>query len=417
MAVAFGLVMAWCMAACLSAVSSVPFARDAAPRQSVTAPALDKLRAAHQRVLDDLNAKNTGGIPLELDDPQVPELLKQGWGAAGAWAAAYLEAHPAPSTRELARIFEGFAPAPRGVKSKYGDFLEYPGYRFTGAAVRIGASLYVVQASYFMDTSTGTFMVVARNRDGRFQTLWTIKDVAEQHFAQKDEIGRWVHLVSRAYYNGPLNVRTVLSLSPATDGHARFLVDAYQSADGGTALAQLSIWEWDGAEAKPLMVELYQYAVGFGGFRFDGRTLQISTKEALGTLFSCGTCPEPRGVWTIRITSAGVRDLGRRFLTPELQWADELLTKIAKGEDTTTLAEVEVVEAVKALIRETQAEDKDLGLDPSEFSWGMLGQYRVLHRGQRGDFDLALDEGQLRFSYVLRHGRHYLTRVRISSNR
>jgi hypothetical protein len=301
-----------------------------------------------------------------------------------------------------------------GVKSQYGDFLEYPDYSFTGSAVQIGVAIYVVQAVYFMDSGTGTFMVVARNQAGRFQAIWNIKDLAEKHYAKRDEIGRWVHLVSRAYYNGPLVVNKILPISPATNGHARFLVNAYQSADGGTILAQLSIWEWDGAEAKPLLVESYQFAADYGDFRLDGRTVRITTKEDLGTLYSCGMCAVPRGVWTVRITPNGVQDLGHRFLTPEIQWADELLTKIEKGEDTTNLADPKVVVSLKAHTEETQAEE--LELDPSrqrKFSWGMLGKCRVLRRGQQGAFELEVDEGRLRFSYVMRNGGHYFTDVRV----
>jgi hypothetical protein len=408
------LARACCTAGFFYAAFLVPFAKTENPPRGATMPALEQLRAGHQQVLDDLNGKGVGGRPLSLDDPRVPALLSRGWSLAGAWAAAYLETHPAPSTRELKWIFEGFAPKPRGIRSKYGNFLEYHDYSFTGSAVRIGVAVYVVQASYWMDTSTGTFIVVARNQDGHFQVLWNIKDLAEKHYAQRDEIGRWVYLVRRAYYNGPLDVRKTLPLRPAASGHARFLVDAFQSADGGTTLAQLSIWEWDGTAAKPLLVQLYQYAADLGGFRFDGRTLRISTKERLKTFSSCGMCPDPRGVWTVRITPGGVQDLGHRFLQPELQWADELLSKVNKGEDTTDLAEGKVVAALKARMQEEQGQD--LAQDPSqksEFYWGMLDQFHILRRGRRGEFELAMDEHQLWLSYVRRNGRHYFTAIRI----
>ena len=368
-------------------------------------PSTDRLKVEHQRVLDDLNAKADGGPPLELDDSRVPGILNKGWRLAGAWAAAYLDTHATPSTRSLERIFEGFAPAPDGVKSPYGNFLEYHSYSFTGRAVRIGPAIYVVEGNYGMDTSTGTFMVVARNPDGHFHALWNIKDLALRHYDQKDEIGRWAHLARRAYYNGPLDIREILTLSPATNGYARFLVDAYQAADGGTTLAQLSIWEWDGAEAKPLLVKVYQYAADYRGFRFDGRTLRISTKEDTRTFFSCGMCAEPRGVWTVRITPDGIQDLGHRFLEPELQWADELISKIEQREDTTLVANAQVVAALKDCMQVPSHE--------GGFSWGMLAGCRILRRGQQGAFVVVLDEYRLRFSYVLRNGAHYFTDVRI----
>lgn len=39
--------------------------------------------------------------------------------------------------------------------------------------------------------------------------------------------------------------------------------------------------------------------------------------------------------------------------------------------------------------------------------------YRILRRGQRGAFVLGADEGELRFSYILRNGRPYFTDVEV----
>src|SRR5579864_8529810 len=232
-------------------------------------PPMDQFRIAHLGVLHALNIKDANGKPMELDDPRVPELLKRGWGLAGAYAAQYLEYNPRPSKRDLDWIFAGFPSSLDASGS---------GYSFQGSVVQIGPSTYVVEARYAIDFPTGTFMVVARDREGHFQELWNIKDLAAQHYAQRDEIGRWMHLVGRAYYNGPLAARKVLRLPPAANGHLRFLVDAYQGADGGTTLNQLSIWEWDGIGAKPLLVELYENTWDSKGFHFDGRTLRIDRK-------------------------------------------------------------------------------------------------------------------------------------------
>ncbi len=361
----------------------------------------NQLRAEHQHILEELNVRNANDQVMELDDDRLPPLLQRGWQLAGAWAAGYIEAHPAVSNRALDRIFEDFAPKPRSAKSPLGDFFVQTDYSLQGSAFRIAPSVYVVEASYGVDFRTGTFMVVARNQLGHLQALWNIKDLAEKHYPQRDEIGRWMFLVRRSYYSGPLVVSKVLALPPAANGHARFLIDAYQSADGGTVLAQLSIWEWDGAQANPLLVEPYEYAMDTdGGFHFDGRTLRISTKEPLDTLFSCGMCAEPRGVWTLRITPTGVDNLGRRLRQPEIQWADELLSKLGKGQDVTDLAAPQVRDAIQARVH----------AEPN-FSWGMLAQCR---RVQRRAFLLILDEGQLRFRYTLRAGRPYFTAVEIN---
>jgi hypothetical protein len=65
-------------------------------------------------------------------------------------------------------------------------------------------------------------------------------------------------------------------------------------------------------------------------------------------------------------------------------------------------------------LEEVQAEDLALNLaQKEEFTRGMLGQCRILRRGRRGEFELGLDEGRVRFSYVLRNGGHFFTDVLI----
>jgi hypothetical protein len=313
---------------------------------------------------------------------------------------------------QLKRIFEGFAPAPNGVKSKYGDFLEFHSYSFAGSAIRIAPSVYVIQSCYWMDNSTGNFLVVARGKNGNFQPLWNIKEVAERHYQERDEIGRWAHLTRRAYYNGPLDVKRIVPLSPATNGHPRFLVDAVQSADGGTALAQLSVWEWTGSEAALVLIKTYQYAWDQDSFHFDGTTLRIGTKEDLVSYFSCGMCSDPKGVWTLRITPEGVEDLGHRFLNPEMQWADKLLSAIAEGKDVSGMARPEVVTAIKSTMAEITKENTQQSEteQPSLFSWGMFGGF---HRNGQGTFAIDLDEARMRFTYLMRKGKPYFTHVRI----
>ena len=349
-----------------------------------------------------------------MDDPRVPDLLRKGWDLTGLWVSTHLDAHGNPSSKDLADIFTGFAPKPRGVRSKYGDFLEYAEYWFGGSAVRIGKGVYVVQASYSRVNATSTFMVVTRNKSGRFEALWNIKDLARQHYAAKDEIGRWAHLVQRAYYNGPLVVSRIIPVRPAANGHSRFLVNAYQDAEGGTVLAQVSIWEWAGMVANPLLVEAYQYAADAHGFQFDGTTVRMATKERLGMLFSCGMCPEPRGIWTIRITKTGIENLGHRFVEPQYKWADELLSALNSGMDAANLADASVLAALREKMKEIKADYAAAHVDITDDHWGMLDSCKIVRESTDGGvFELMLDEAQLRFTYVLRSNGPYFTNVRI----
>jgi hypothetical protein len=377
---------------------------------------LEQLRIQHQAVLAEMSAKDKDGKAADLDDPKMPGLLKRGWSLAGMWAAEYFESHSRPSNRDLEKIFDDFAPEPKGYKSKYGDFLEYQDYRLMGNAVRIGSDVYVVTASYVLNfPSTGTFMIVARNREGRFQALWNIKDIAEKHYAQKDELGRWMHLTRKAYYNGPLNVGTIIPLPVASSGHLRFLVDAFQSAHGSMQLSQLSIWEWNGIEAKLLLIGLYQNALDYGGLKFHGDLLRILTKEETATFFTTSPDPEPRGIWTIRIDAKGVQDLGHRFVKTEIQWADELFSKISKGKDTINIADARVAATIRTRMQEIQKQmqDEHPSMDLSSFFWGELWKCKILRRGQSGAFELTMDEGKVRLRYNSRNGKPYFTDVRI----
>lgn len=395
--------------ACMSPLSSV-----SCPR---TRPATlrEELRAQHQLVIAALNVKDDKGRLISLDDPRVPPLLKRGWTLAGKWAADFLNSHPNPSPAELQSIFEGFAPEPHQEKSPYEDFLESTEYGFSGSATRISDSLFVMEARYFADDfATGTFFVVARNPRGQFEALWNVKDLAESHYPKRDEIGRWLHLTRRAYYNGPLSVDQILPLPELANGHQRFLVKASQGADGGTVLYQLSIWEWNGSEAVPLLVDAYEQSLGSGEFRFDGKTIHVPTKERLETLFSCGGCAEPQGSWEIRLTPSGVQNLGHHLLQPEYKWADDLLTKIAKGESTASLAAPKVEKDVRAYIAESQAEldQRVQNGQKLDFSWGMMGSLEVIRRGRStGSFRLSTDEATIRFDYLLRRGKPYFTHV------
>ncbi len=372
----------------------------------------DLLRIDHDRVLNELNTSGKSGSPIELDDPRTPALLENGWLLAGQWAALYLNTHGSMTADQLKEIFEGFAPAPNGVKSKFGDFLEYHSYAFAGTAIRIAPSVYVIQSCYWKDFATGDFLVVARGKDGSLQPLWNIKDVAKQHYPERDEIGRWVHLTRRAYYNGPLDVKRIIPVAPAKSGHPRFIVDAVQEADGGTALGQLSVWEWTGTEALPLLIKTYEYAWDTGSFHFNGNTVRIKTKEEPLSYFSCGECSDPKGIWTLRITPEGVEDLGHRFVDPEMQWADDLLSTVGNGKDASGIAGPQVIQEIKSAITEIAKESAEPGKaeESNPYVWGMFAGF---HRIGKDIFAIAFDEARMRFTYALRSGKPYFTHIRI----
>lgn len=375
-----------------------------------------ELRQAHQLILDALNEKDARGNRLALDNPRVPSLVREGWRLAGLWAAAYLNAHPDPSGPDLPQIFSGFAPERSEPKSPEDDSFENVDYAFAGSATRITDSVFVIQATYgAADFPTGTFLVVARGENGHFNALWNIKDVAEKHYSQRDEIGRWMFLTRRSYYSGPLTVDEIRSLPPSSNGHSRFLVKAVSGADGGTILYQLSLWEWTGADALPLLIDSYE-SVGAGDLHFNGNLIRVETKEFLNALFSCGSCEEPKGFWEIRITPGDVRNLGHHFRKPEYRWADNLLAKVENHESIVAIARPRVAADIRTFIAQNQSSDTpQAGVEGSRFSWGMLAGCRVIRRGDHGSFSISTDDATLTFAYVLRHRQPFFTSVQIAS--
>jgi hypothetical protein len=367
-----------------------------------------ELIQAHRRVLERMNALSKDGRPSPLDEPGMPPLLTEGWKLAGEWATVWLDLHPNASAKQLDRLFVDLTPPPP--HPKYYDEKLPDVYAMEGSATRIAPEVYVVTAVYgteLIGTNTGTFWVISRDPSGHFQPLWNIKPLAEQHYASKDEIGLWAFLGACAYHCGPLIIDKILPLPPTGKGMPRFAVNAWQATNGGTIEAQFSVWEWNGKEAAAELIESYNYAADYGGIRAKGNLVSITTKEPTDTFFSCGMCPEPHGTWTLLLTPGGTRDLGHRFRTPEIQWADKLLTTIAASGDASTMASSEVIAEIRGAIDKERAKyppSKDETEEEKESVYfGMFDKCKILGRGRKGSFFLAMDEAEFRFSYEM-HG-------------
>jgi hypothetical protein len=271
-----------------------------------------------------------------------------------------------------------------------------------GSATRIATEVYVVTAEYETEVppATATFLVVARGTDGHFQTKWSVKPLAEQHYRSKDEIGLWAFLDSCAYYCGPLVVDKVLPLLPSERGQPRFAIDASQSTNGSTAMSQLSVWQWNGTDAENLLIRSYQiYLDDDRDLQIIGNLLSVPTKETTRSFSSFGCCAEPRGIWILRIDSGKVKDLGHRFLQPQIEWADRLLVASrAKSPTAPSLA----TRSVLTFLTHTE-------IDANE-----VDQCHVLSHGRKGTFEISFGEGtKLWFAYRLRNGQPYFTEVRV----
>jgi len=384
------------------------------PAAPYVTPQMMKLIAAHRHVLERMNAPDKDSKPPQLDDPGMEPLLTEGWKLAGEWAAAWLDLHPDASTKQLDKLFVDFTPPPP--HPKYYDENQPVLYAMEGSATRIAQDVYVVTTTYATDeieSTSGTFLVVSRNASGHLQPMWDIKPLAEQHYALKDEIGLWAVLESCMYHCGPMVVDKILPLPPTRKGLLRFAVDAFQATNGGTMEAQFSVWDWNGREANAEVIQSYNHVADDGAIQVQGNLIRIATKEPTNTIAPCGMCPEPHGEWTLRLTPDGTKDLGHRFRTPEMQWADQLLTTIAASGDASTMASPDVIAKVRGAILKRRAKyppsQGETEQEGGFVFFGMFDRCNILSRGQQGAFVLKLDDIEFKFSYEMHGNQPFFT--------
>jgi len=303
-------------------------------------------------------------LPPGCGYPAVKALLSDLWSLAGRWAVGQLGGRPDASAAELTEAMLRLAPGRSPLEV---------------SAVRLASGSAAAYVLAVTAASNGTLLAVARQPDGAFRVVWNLHELAAAHAAAADEIARWGD-PGMGFGVGPL-AGSVYALPAAPSGHARFYVDAVSRPPaGGTFPAQISIWEWDGHEPKSLFIKSYLVSLETpGGSALKGDRLEIHTKEDFKRFYSCGDCPDPQAVWTLRITPGGVEDLGRRLLTPpELSAADELVDRMARQQDVSSLAALGV-------IRRLWGSLQNYGIDESGRymldSWSVepLGLGTVLH--------------------------------------
>jgi hypothetical protein len=339
-------------------------------------PEFDEIRKSYYESRTELLAASEARFKEPEKDSKFRESLNRIWSIIGKWTAAYLNSGPtgvAPA--ELARHIESLDPAGDCAKTDYKCWEEYH-LSATAISLKQGPdSAHAVSVSY---PRMGTFFIVARDASG-YQVRWSVKDVAEKHYPSKDELGYWAY-ADFAYGDGPL-VGRVNFLPPSFTGNPRFYVNAFAASKiGGTSPRQISIWEWNGKEALPLLIKTYSASFDTGSVRLQNDLLLIPTKDNYKTFFSCGGCPEAKVLWTIRVSPAGIEDLGKKHVVPELQAVDELWYRLINNLSATGIASKKVIARTKQLIQTMKAE----ATEPTDYtSLSMLGSWKIIKQGTR----------------------------------
>ena len=366
-----------------------------------------------------------GQVPSEDDEscdrPKARELLRRAWALTGEWVAAFLDKRPDASADQLVAQANTLSYQRRLSKSEiYDEELamrgqqtsDVPAYRTTAletSAVRLRrgpAAAYAVAARTF---GTGTFFIVARLPGGAFRDVWNVTDIAAERYkpGEFDQIGYWAYL-AHGINDGAL-IGDVHSLPATHTGLPRFYVDATTiPAMGCTYPKQLSVWEWNGSAAVPELIETYTATCDTPPLKLEGNLFMVPTKESLKVLGTCGGCVTPVGLWTVRVTPAGVDDLGHVFVDPLYPLIDDLLDRTAHGKDVSDIAAPQVAAALRESFASSAATPK-----PDYCPSADLMGWKLTHGSERDLLEVSMEgscggPGQLSLEIQYRDGKPYV---------
>jgi hypothetical protein len=256
------------------------------------------------------------------------------------------------------------------------------------SAVQLGPHLFL--ASQFSGEA-GTVFIVGM-RGGKVALLWSIDSAAPEKADPQGLLGAWK--AERAGGRcrekdsghppgtcGPLYA-DVGVLAPDASNRPRFYVDAgYAQFMGATVGHQTSVWRWEGDAARLLWIDCHDFMID-QKLRTEYRNdvLTIGEKDEFRSFYGCGSCEARQMVRRLRLTPAGIEDLGKISTTPELDLIDELFWRLANNVPTGDIAAPEVSRLLIPQI--AAAKDDSRKIDPKWFSIGMLDDVSIRRDGE-----------------------------------
>ncbi|MBI2568678.1 MAG: hypothetical protein HYV63_16780 [Candidatus Schekmanbacteria bacterium] len=402
------------LAALLFALPLIAFQPTATLPAAITAVTAESLPARERPIgagvalerelsglLTEIDERSTCGTSELCDEKTLYPSLRKLWTLIGHRGAMQRTHNPKWGPADLVTDLEGLGSRAKQSEVKLSvEALELARGAETALVIAVNCDF------------TGTVLVVAGNDSEPFSLRWNLKDVAAENHALDNETGHWAfEPPGRHYAGGPLAADSLLALSPARNANPRFAVVALSHPGaGGTYPRQLGIWEWNGADAIPLLID--SYLVSFGtpaAVQISGDVLAVATKEEVFNSFgSCGACPDAEGVWRVRVTADGVQDLGHELLVPELAVVDALVQELGRGADVSDKMSPATTAALRAVIPHDDGERVH------------LGQHNVRAASRSGDetrLRLFTDEtGLLQFTFRKgKNGKPFVVEVRAMS--
>jgi hypothetical protein len=287
------------------------------------------------------------------------------------------------------------------------------------AAVPLGGSAFLVAAG---KSGFGTIFAI-RSERGRYRTLWSASGAArggeEFESLQSWASGASIGLCPAHPHCPPLSADRIGTLPAGSNGRPRFYVQAtYRSEIGFTVGGQLSIWEWNGSAARPLLVRNFGYMLAQSApvLTVNGATLTLGIKGEFTHFYACGQCEGRQMAWRFRARRRGIVDLGQQSLVPEVDLVDRVVDRLLHGENVSSLSDRAPAEFLRREIAMNQEPPAAAGFGGRDYL-EMVMAWRVAIAGARHELCLSTLGFAARFTIRGTAGRYRLVAVRPAQGR
>jgi len=337
------------------------------------------------------------------DTPEDLQALEESWKATQDWTVDYLNAHPGIDIAALKTVLK----------------IAHSDYRVPSAAPNDVAQLAPDLLGFGTGDILGNVFIVAR-KSGRYRVVWDIRNLSSTDTTKFPVLAAWSAIRARGSCRSKANAGkwdqcgpitgALVSLPPDAQGHPRFYIAAdYAQAMGETVSAQISIWSWDRASAKPLFAKSYTTMLDDTGAHFADGVLTVRTKSEFKSYYSCGACGGRPMDWTIRVDGDHVTDLGMKPIYPELDTVDALFSRLEKRQPVDDLIDPR---AMAKLTPELEPA-VDRTVSPPDFALTMIDYGEVRRKKGYALACVTIDDfnGELAFTIEKRNGRDFITDV------
>jgi len=285
-------------------------------------------------------------------DPNAVLLVNHKWALAQQWILNYLNEHQWEGTVDL-------KPALRRLSPEFSDNV------VRSAALDDHTYLIWPGSNYFGS------VFIAQKVSGRYKVVWNIPvtlklSPARLHQLFPNDHSSYSPGGNRGYLSpwtaedelqeGLQRPISIGRLSDTATGDHRFFLNSYVPQFAGImSQIQLTVWQWHAGAASPVFVNNHYDNECAPAPYFDGHYLHIpelgspSSDEAPILGHNNPFCGEEVDR-KVRIGGNNVEAAGETSLTPEYEFIDMLLAKIARKKDTRGVASWRVVAHIRPLI-------------------------------------------------------------------